>query len=168
MEMPWAFISGNRGIIETSLSTPMPKAPKPKIKNFEVAYVFGGYPADMQAKLFFLRELIFEVAAETPDVGPLEEVLKWGQPSYLTTQTKSGSLIRIDQLKKEPGRYAMFFHCQTNLVETFRSLYADLFAYGGQRSIIFQVEKHVPVEELRQCIKLALTYHLRKRQLRNE
>ena len=33
---------------------------------------------------------------------------------------KSGSTIRIDQLKSRPASYAVFFHCQTDLVETQR------------------------------------------------
>ena len=43
-----------------------------------------------------LRQLIFDVAAKTKDVGQLEETLKWGEPAYLTSESKSGSLIRID------------------------------------------------------------------------
>ena len=68
-----------------------------------------------------LRELIFDVAAKTKDVGQLEETLKWGEPVYLTSQTKSGSLIRIDAKKTDPSKYAMYFHCQTSLVGTFRT-----------------------------------------------
>jgi hypothetical protein len=45
------------------------------------------------------------------------EALKWGQPSYLTPQSQSGSTIRIDQVKPEAGQRAVYFHCQTNLVE---------------------------------------------------
>ena len=49
-----------------------------------------------------------------------------GQPSYLTPETKSGSTIRIDQVKAAAGQYAVYFHCQTDLVETFRELYPEL------------------------------------------
>ena len=66
-----------------------------------------------------LRRLILDTAKTTKGVGPIEETLKWGQPSYLTPETKSGSTVRIDQVKAEPGQYAVYFHCQTNLVETF-------------------------------------------------
>jgi len=40
--------------------------------------------------------MIFDVAKKTPGVGKLEEDLRWGQPSYLTLETGSGSTIRID------------------------------------------------------------------------
>ena len=95
--------------------------------------VFSAYPNPVKAKLLALRRLIFDTAKTTSGVGALEEALKWGQPSYLTTESKSGSTIRIDQVKAEAGGYAVYFHCQTDLVETFRELYPEL-RYGGNRS----------------------------------
>jgi hypothetical protein len=96
---------------------------------------FGAYPKPVKAKLLALRRLIFDTAKATEGVGALEEALKWGRPSYLTTDTKSGSTIRIDQVKEAEGQYAVYFHCQTDLVETFRELYPELH-YGGNRSIL--------------------------------
>ena len=84
--------------------------------------VFSAYPKPVKAKLLALRRLIFDTAKTTSGVGALEEALKWGQPSYLTSESKSGSTIRIDQVKAEAGQYAVYFHCQTDLVETFREL----------------------------------------------
>ena len=94
--------------------------------------------------------------------GALEEALKWGQPSYLTTESKSGSTIRIDQVKAAAGQYAVYFHCQTDLVETFRERYPEL-RYGGNRSILLDASDKLPEAALRHCVALALTYHLRKR-----
>jgi hypothetical protein len=127
-----------------------------------VTAVFAGYPNPVKSKLLALRKLIFETAKTTSGVGPLEETLKWGQPSYLTTESKSGSTIRIDQVKAEAGGYAVYFHCQTDLVETFRELYPEL-RYGGNRCILLDAGDKVPEEALRHCIALALTYHTRKR-----
>ena len=79
-----------------------------------------------------LRRLIFDTARTTKGVGALQETLKWGQPSYLTPQTNSGSTIRIDQVKSAAGQYAVYFHCQTDLVETFRELYPTQLRYRGQ------------------------------------
>ena len=59
-----------------------------------------------------LRRLIFDTAKATGGVGALEEALKWGQPSYLASESKSGSTIRIDQVKAEAGQYAVYFHCR--------------------------------------------------------
>jgi len=132
-------------------------------ENSEVAAVFAAYPKALKTKLMFLRQLIFEVASQTDGVGTLEETLKWGQPSYLTSASKSGSLIRIDQIKSQTGKYAMYFHCQTTLVDTFKEMYRGKFEFGGNRSIIFSAGDDVPVKELRHCISMALTYHLNKK-----
>jgi hypothetical protein len=123
---------------------------------------FNAYPTPVKARLLALRRLIFETADTTEGVGALEETLKWGQPSYLTTESKSGSTIRIDWVKAEAGHYAVYFHCQTDLVETFRELYPEL-RYGGNRSILLNAGEKLPEKTLRHCVALALTYHLRKR-----
>ncbi len=123
--------------------------------------MFDAYPKPVRTKLLALRRLILDTAKTTKGVGLVEETLKWGQPSYLTPETKSGSTVRIDQVKPEPGQYAVYFHCQTNLVETFRELYPEL-RYGGNRCILLDAEDKVPEAELRHCVALALTYHLGK------
>lgn len=128
-----------------------------------VAAVFDTYPADVKPKLLQLRERIFAVACRTPGVGALEEALRWNQPGYITAETRSGSLIRIDRVKSQPGRYAMYVHCQTNLVATYRDLYASLFTFEGNRALLFDAATDVPEQPLCHCIELALTYHLNKR-----
>jgi hypothetical protein len=127
-----------------------------------VSAVFASYPKPVRAKLLALRKLILDTARKTEGVGAIEEALKWGQPSYLTNESKSGSTIRIDRVKAVPGQYAVYFHCQTNLVETFRELYPDL-KYSGNRAILLDARDRLPEAELRHCIGLALTYHLAKR-----
>ena len=129
--------------------------------------VFEAYPQPVKSRLLALRRLIFDTAKSTKGVGALEEALKWGQPSYLTPESKSGSTVRIDQLKTEAGGYAVYFHCQTDLVETFRELYPEL-RYGGNRSILLDADEKLPEAALRHCIALALTYHARKRKAGNQ
>jgi hypothetical protein len=109
-----------------------------------------------------LRELVFDTAAATAGVGPLTETLKWGQPSYLTEETGSGTTVRIDRLKSGDG-YAIYFHCQSGLIGRFRELYPDTFKYEGNRAIHFDAKDRLPVRELCHCIALALTHHLRKK-----
>jgi Domain of unknown function (DU1801) len=123
--------------------------------------VFGAYPKLVKAKLLALRRLILDTARATKGVGVLEEALKWGQPSYLTSASKSGSTVRIDQVKAGAGQYAVYFHCQTNLVETFRELYPEP-RYSGNRAILLDAADKLPEAALRHCVALALTYHLRK------
>jgi hypothetical protein len=127
-----------------------------------VAAVFESYPSTIKPELMNLRRLILETAAATAGVGHLEETLKWGQPSYLTAQSKSGSTIRIDGIKTDPFGYAMFLNCKTSLVETFRELYPTKLSFGGNRSILFRAGEALPEPELRHCIALALTYHVGK------
>jgi hypothetical protein len=138
-----------------------PVAKDEALANPAVAAVFDAYPEPARGRLMALRRLILETAAATEGVGPLEETLKWGQPSYLTPRSKSGSTIRIDRLKA--GGYGLFFNCKTSLIETFRAHYPDDFTYAGNRGIEFGDDEAVPEAELRHCVALALTYHLRKK-----
>lgn len=125
------------------------------IHNPAVAEVFKQYPPDMRKKLLFLRTLIFQTAAEL-DLGEVEETLKWGEPSYIV---KQGSAIRMDWKPRDPEHYALYFNCNTTLIETFEALYGYLFHYEGKRAIIFTRAELIPVKQLKHCIGLALQYH---------
>ena len=127
-----------------------------------VVAVLDAYPPAVRRRLMALRKLILDTARVTEGVGPIEEALKWGQPSYLTSESRSGSTIRIDRMKSGDDQVAVFFHCQTNLVETFRELYPAL-PYSGNRAILLDAEAKLPESALRHCVALALTYHLAKR-----
>lgn len=142
---------------------PLARTQDPEITDPAVAAVFAAQPAALREKLLALRHLILETAAQTEGIGGLEEALKWGQVSYLTAATKAGSTIRIGPLKGPPDRLALFVHCQTNLIETFRRHYPETLVYDGKRAVVFGVEQALPEAELRHCIALALTYHLRKK-----
>jgi hypothetical protein len=132
-----------------------------------VAAIFDTYPKATRQKLLALRKLIFDTAAKTDGVGELEETLKWGQPSYLTPATNSGSTIRIDGIKGDDTRCAIYFICHTNLVEKFRELYRGKLRFEGNRSIVLDVKEPLPAEELGHCIALALTYQLDKRKAKS-
>jgi hypothetical protein len=137
---------------------------KNSIQNPEVASVFDSYSEKVKTNLMKLREIILEVAASSNKIGKLEETLKWGEPSYLTSSTGAGSTIRIDWKEKDPGHYAIFFKCTTNLVETFKEKYPEpIFKYSGTRAILFKIDDPIPEMELKSCIALALTYHLNKK-----
>jgi Domain of unknown function (DU1801) len=134
---------------------------KPKFSDAAVAEVFSTYPPVQKQKLNELRDIIYQVAAATDGVGAIDEVLRWQQPSYLTPETGSGSTVRIDAIKGQPDKYAMYFHCQTGLVDHFKTIYPKTFKYEGNRALIFDVADTLPEDELRHCVSLALTYHLR-------
>jgi hypothetical protein len=128
-----------------------------------VAQAFEAFPSTVRSKLLVLRELVFDTAADTSGVGPLDETLKWGEPAYVTGQSGSGSTVRLGWKKAHPTQYAMYFHCQTNLVETFRTLFPGEFRFEGQRAIVFELSDPVPADSLAFCIAAALTYHLKRR-----
>lgn len=104
----------------------------------------------------FLRQLIIEVASDTPGIGELEETLKWGEPSYLA---KGGSTVRIGWKESRPAYYAMYFNCNTKLVDTFKELYPESFNFEGNRSIVFHRKDKVPADALKHCVALSLQYH---------
>ena len=131
--------------------------------NPDVASVFESYPQIIQSKLLFLRQLILDTAASIESVGEIEETLKWGEPSYLTPKTKSGSTIRIAWKEAHNDQYSMFFKCTANLVPAFKDKYPKKFNFGGNRSIDFNINDEVPIKELKSCIALALTYHRNKK-----
>lgn len=128
-----------------------------------VATAFQAYPAPMRRKLMALRQVIFRTADATDGVGELEETLKWGEPAYLTSHTGSGSTIRIGWKKSRPTEYAMYFNCQTTLVETFKTLFPHTFRYEGNRAIVFAEGEPVDKDALAFCVAAALTYHRNKR-----
>lgn len=127
-----------------------------KIENPEVARVFESYPESMREKMMRLRQLVLDTASETEGVGKLEETLKWGEPSYLT---KGGSTLRMDWKDRAPHEYAMYFNCNTSLINTFKELYEDVFTFERNRAIVFGETDELPVDELKHCVSLALRYH---------
>lgn len=133
------------------------------IPSAAVAATFASWEPAVRAELLRLRELILRTAEETPGVGAIEETLKWGQPSYLTPVTRSGSTVRIAPISPDSDHdYALFFICSTNLVASFKDLFGDTFTYDRDRALLFSLDAPQPTEEVRACIAMALTYHLNK------
>ena len=124
--------------------------------NPQTPEVFENYPDSVRSQMEKLRELVLDAASEVDGLENLEETLKWGEPSYLT---KHGSTVRVDWKVKKPDQYAMYFKCTSKLVPTFKKLYQDTFTFEGDRAIIFKLDEKIPKNELKHCIKLALTYH---------
>ena len=124
----------------------------------KVAAVFEGCSEPARTSLLELRALILKTAVNT-GVGPLEETLKWGQVSYLTSKSRSGTTIRIDQ-DSQSGAVALYVHCQTDLVSRYRTLYPEAFRYQGDRAVL--LNDTVDQAALEHVIALALTYHWAK------
>ena len=129
-----------------------------EFQNDAVRAAFDALPVEARAPLLQIRELIFEVAAETPGVGRIEETLKWGQPAYLTPETGSGTTIRLGVPKT--GGYAVFTHCQSRVIPEFRALVGEEFTYDGNRAVVFEPGVAAELEKLRWLVKGALAYRL--------
>ena len=126
----------------------------------EIKQKIKSYPKEIQEKILYLRSLIIETASEIESISEIEETLKWGELSYIA---KNGSTIRIDwKPAKDSNQYAMYFHCKTSLVSTFKTVYGNLFKYEKNRAILFDKQDKIPVNELKECIEMALKYHTLK------
>jgi Domain of unknown function (DU1801) len=123
---------------------------------------FAAYPPAARKALLALRALVSDTARRTQGVGELAEVLKWNEPAYGTVKG-AGSTVRIDWKAKHPDQYAMYFHCQSGLVDEFRQMFPHDFRFEGERAIVFRLGEHVPTDALGICIAMALTHHSRKR-----
>ncbi len=131
----------------------MPQA----FENPAVKAAFDAFADENKENLLAMREMIFDVAAQTFGVGPLHETLKWGQPAYLTPETKSGTTIRLGQTKA--GGAAVLTHCQTTVVSDFRALFAQDFQYDGGRALHLSAGTDPSDLRLREFVRMALTYH---------
>lgn len=127
----------------------------------EVALALSRYPVRVREQLLDIRLMIFATASATAGVGALSETLKWGEPAYLTEQTRSGTTIRLGVSKLAPDRGAVFFNCRTNLVENFRTHFADTFDFLGNRALIVPASVRLEETPLSLCLRMALTYHRR-------
>ncbi len=124
----------------------------------DVAATFDASDREVRDALLSLRHLILDTAAETADVGPLEESLKWGQPSYRPLDG-GGTTVRVAPVRGSSTTYGMYVTCSTSLVEQWRDAFGELFRYDGTRGILFEVGAPVPTDEVRACVVMALTYH---------
>jgi hypothetical protein len=133
------------------------------VKEFDDPHVktkFAGYAPAQKERLLALREMVFETAASTPGVGAVTEVLKWGQPSYQTYETSSGTPLRMDA--RADGAVALYVNCQSDLIEQFRRHYPDL-DYVGFREVVLPAGEPLAADDLRHIMALTLTYHARKK-----
>lgn len=130
-------------------------------QNLQTLSVLNDYPEKQRGCLLHLRTLIIETVAENEHLSPVTETLKWGEASYVR---KQGSTLRIGAKKSTPDEYALYFNCQSKLINTFKKLYPKTFKYQGNRAIVFKISDAVPTTEIKHCILLSLAYH----QLKNK
>ena len=124
-----------------------------------VGRAFEAIPLNERAQLLRVREMIFEVAKDDADIGEIVEDLRWGEPAYLTPLSKSGTTVRLG-IERASQKPAMFFNCQTTLVEEFRHAFEGTFKFAKNRAVLLETD-HLPKEAVRSCISAALRYRLR-------
>lgn len=130
----------------------------PAFASDEIASVFASLPEDARDGLLILRALIFKTAARLPEVGPIEETLRWCQPAYLTSVTKSGSTLRLGVPKG--SSFALFVHCRTDIISSFTTTFPDQDRIDGNRAILFDDARQIDPARHGLLIRHALTYHL--------
>lgn len=121
---------------------------------------FTNLPQKVRIHLERLRDII-RAAAEASGTAPLEESLKWGQPSFAPPK-RAGTPVRLSWSEKTPDRVELLVHCQTTLVDAWRHRFGDLFDYSGTRAVHIPLGQPLPKEALHIMAVMALTYHQRK------
>ena len=130
------------------------KAPRPAP---EVNRVISLYAPPVRAGVMALRKLIYEVATTLPQIGTLNEVLRWGQPAYLTGQ-RAGSTLRLGPHKD--ASFAIFAHCQTTIIASYAQAFPGWDRIDGNRAVLFDDVGQIEPDRLAHLIRHALTYHL--------
>lgn len=125
-----------------------------------IADAFAKLPEEHQAGLMALRGLILEVAEEV-GAAPVQEVLRWGQPSYLSVRPRESTTIRLGS-SKDNESFGLYFHCQSTVLSDFRGAFPTNFRYDGNRAILFRPGEDLQEEKLRLCISHALQYRATK------
>lgn len=133
----------------------MPTSTAP-ISNVQVALAFDSHPPEVRRRLLALRALVLAVAAQTEGVGPLTETLKWGQPSYLTQASRSGTTLRLHSPNAQTC--GLYVHCQCKVVDGARAQGLALI-YDGTRGALLPLDHPIPEADVRAFVQLALTYH---------
>lgn len=116
----------------------------------------------MKMRLLQIRQMIFDIAAQDKAIGPINETLKWGEPSYLTEQTKSGTTIRLSNVKNKPDQCGIYVHCQISLISEFRDNFSEELEFSGNRAVLIDIHKPLNEDLIEMFLQKALTYHLRK------
>lgn len=104
-----------------------------------------------------LRRLIVSVAADLPQIGEVQEVLRWGQPAYVTSK-HAGASLRIGA--PETSGFALYTHCQASLIADFSTAFPDMDRVEGTRAIHFDDPSQIDPARPGMLIKSILTYHL--------
>ena len=133
---------------------------KADFDNPNIKSIFDNFEPMVKKATLLVRDWVFQIAAIDKEIGEITEDLKWGEPSYLTNQTNSGTTLRINQKKNTPNLFAIYVNCKTDLVENFKNIFPKL-KYEGTRAIVFDANFPLPENEIKTIISMVLRYKLR-------
>jgi hypothetical protein len=125
-----------------------------------VQQAFAACSRANQNGMHHLRGLIFATAARQPQIGRVVEDLRWGQPAYLTPDTKAACSLRIGPHRD--GGFALFVQCKTTLIADFLAGPGVGQRTEGTRAVLFRTAADIADGPVSLLIAGALTYHQRK------
>lgn len=120
------------------------------------------WPDVAQQRLLTMRTLFIEVA-ETADIGPLDESLKWGQPAWRPKRPRTGSTLRLNWTSQAPDKLAAFVDCKTDLAAQMLTRFPESCGNDGRRCLTFPVEGALKTDAVWTLAWLTFTYHRGKR-----
>ncbi|WP_299042453.1 hypothetical protein [uncultured Tateyamaria sp.] len=120
------------------------------------------WPQPAQTQFVKLRQIVHDVATSA-EIGPLDESLKWGQPSWRPKRARVGSTLRVDWSPSTPDRLLAFVDCKTNLAAQMDTRFPGQFHNDGRRALGFDLDKPLDEDAVWQLVHLTLTYHRAKR-----
>lgn len=130
------------------------------IDKLEIASLYESYPPPARSTLLQLRDIIYQLSDTRPEIGQIEECLKWGEISYVPHHPKSGTTVRFSY-RPTSKQCAILVHCSTTLIDNFKNQYPDAFEYEKNRAILFPSNEDVDIRLLTAFLENALSYHLK-------
>ncbi|MGJ8545148.1 MAG: hypothetical protein ACSHWZ_06860 [Sulfitobacter sp.] len=123
------------------------------------------WPLAAQQTLANVRRVVHTMCTGC-DAAPLQETLKWGEPSWLPRAPRIGTTLRAAWKPQRPDHFGLFVHCQTSIAAEFDALYPPhsgppLFTRESNRAIWLPLDAPVPEGPIGHLALMALTYHRR-------
>ena len=112
-----------------------------------------------QDALWDCRTLFHEMAEES-GVAPLDETLKWQQPSWRPVKPRTGSTLRMNWSAGAPDTLSLYVDCKTDLAARMQQIYPDLPANDGRREIRLDLKRELPRDPIAHLAQMTFTYHL--------
>ncbi len=126
----------------------------------DISEVYNNYPKHVKSEALELRDIILKVAIRDDEIDYGGEVLKWGEPTFVTKT--SGSTLRLAWKADRPNSISLFVNCRTKLMAAFKQMYPIDFEYIGSREIRLPLGRGYPILKLEKCIELTFKYNLLK------